>query len=77
MLAVIVVQASPTIVPRGECRGIPPPKTYHNISLHERFYLNHILLIFLAYLHHVLCPPPDMHKAMPWRDTTTPFCEGE
>ena len=57
MLAVIVVQASPTIVPRGECRGIPPPKTYHNISLHERFYLNHILLIFLAYLHHVLCPP--------------------
>ena len=22
-------------------------------------------------------PPPDMHRAMPWGDTITPFCEGE
>ena len=36
----------------------------------------HTLSIFSVCPHHVLCPP-DMHRAMPWGDTITPFCEGE
>ena len=38
------------------------------------------LFIFYQYLwfvHVVSSAPPDMHRAMPWGDTTTPFCDGE
>ncbi len=49
MLSVVVMQTAPAVIPGGECRGVPPPPvTYHTVSLYERSYLNHTLLILPA-----------------------------
>ena len=54
---------------------LPPP--YRALSLrHIGHFKDHTLSESSAYLYRVHCPPPAKHNAMPFGDTTMPFCEG-